>query len=77
MEGSLHVLARLHLNAIASLDKVSISTTSYMMLETSVNKLQILQHFAITPSVQQLINPELEETRDQIWLFGIRVRLNF
>jgi porin len=37
---------------------------------------QYTQNFAITPSVQWLVDPALNPDEDNIWIFGLRVRLN-
>jgi porin len=39
-------------------------------------KFQYTQNFAITPSVQWLVDPALNPDEDNIWIFGLRVRLN-
>jgi porin len=39
-------------------------------------RFQFSQNFAITPSVQLLIDPALNPTEDKIWVFGIRARLS-
>jgi len=39
-------------------------------------RFQFSQNFAITPSVQLLIDPALNPTEDKIWVFGLRARLS-
>jgi porin len=39
-------------------------------------KFQYTQNFAITPSVQWLVDPALNPDEDNIWIFGLRVRVN-
>ena len=39
-------------------------------------RLQFAQNLAITPSLQLLIDPALNPTEDQVWLFGLRVRIS-
>jgi porin len=36
---------------------------------------QLTRELAITPSVQLLIDPALNPSEDQIWVFGLRMRL--
>jgi porin len=38
-------------------------------------RLQLAQNLAITPSVQLVIDPALNEDEDQIWIYGMRARL--
>jgi len=38
-------------------------------------RFQLSQNLAITPSVQLLIDPALNPIEDQIWVFGLRMRL--
>ncbi len=38
-------------------------------------RFQFAQNFAITPSAQLLVDPALNPNEDQIWIFGLRVRL--
>ncbi len=40
-------------------------------------RVQLSQSVAITPGVQLLIDPALNPTEDQIWIFGLRGRLSF
>lgn len=40
-------------------------------------RLQLYQHLTITPDVQLLLNPALNPQEDQIWVVGLRARLNF
>jgi porin len=39
-------------------------------------RFQYTQNLAITPSVQWLVDPALNPNEDNIWIFGLRVRLN-
>lgn len=39
-------------------------------------RFQYTQNFAITPSVQWLVDPALNPNEDNIWIFGLRVRMN-
>jgi porin len=39
-------------------------------------RFQFSQNFAITPSVQLLIDPALNPTEDKIWIIGVRARLS-
>jgi porin len=39
-------------------------------------RFQYTQNFAITPSVQWLVDPALNPDEDNIWIFGLRVRMN-
>jgi len=39
-------------------------------------RLQFAQNFAITPSLQLLIDPALNDEHSSIWVVGIRSRLN-
>jgi porin len=38
-------------------------------------RFQFAQNFAITPSVQLLVDPALNPDEDQIWILGMRARL--
>jgi len=40
-------------------------------------RFQFSQNLAFTPSVQLLIDPALNPSEDQIWVFGLRARLTF
>jgi len=40
-------------------------------------RLHLLPHLTITPDVQLVVNPALNPDEDQIWLFGLRARLDF
>ena len=40
-------------------------------------RFQFSQGLAITPSVQLLIDPALNPVDDEIWVFGLRIRLSF
>jgi porin len=40
-------------------------------------RIQLLQHLALTPSVQWVGDPALNSDDDSIWLFGLRARLAF
>lgn len=40
-------------------------------------RLHLLPHLTITPDVQFVVNPALNPTDDQIWVFGLRARLDF
>ena len=40
-------------------------------------RVQLSRSIAITPDVQLLIDPALNPTEDQIWIFGLRGRLSF
>jgi porin len=40
-------------------------------------RFQFAQNFAITPSIQWLIDPALNPERDEVGLFGLRLRLTF
>jgi len=39
-------------------------------------RFQYTQNFAITPSVQWLVDPALNPNEDNIWIFGLRLRMN-
>lgn len=38
---------------------------------------QIAQNLAVTPSVQWLVDPALNEEDDEVWLVGLRLRMSF
>ncbi|MDB4307740.1 carbohydrate porin [Gammaproteobacteria bacterium] len=40
-------------------------------------RFQFAQNFAITPSLQLLIDPALNPDDDEVWVFGLRMRLTF
>lgn len=40
-------------------------------------RLHLLPHLTITPDVQLVVNPALNPSEDQIWVFGLRARLDF
>jgi porin len=40
-------------------------------------RFQFSQNFAITPSVQLLIDPALNPVDDEVWVWGIRARFTF
>ena len=40
-------------------------------------RIQLAQNFAVTPSLQLLLDPALNPEQDQTWVFGFRTRLNF
>ena len=40
-------------------------------------RLHLLPHLTITPDVQLVVNPALNPDEDQIWLFGLRARIDF
>jgi len=40
-------------------------------------RLMLFQYLAITPDVQLIVNPALDPDADQIWVFGLRARLEF
>jgi porin len=37
-------------------------------------RIQLLEHLAVTPSIQWLGNPALNPDEDSVWLFGLRAR---
>ena len=40
-------------------------------------RIQFAQNLAITPSLQLLLNPALNPEDDQVWVYGLRIRLTF
>jgi carbohydrate-selective porin OprB len=40
-------------------------------------RFQLVQHIAITPSVQYIVDPAASEENDQVWAGGLRLRLTF
>jgi len=40
-------------------------------------RFQFAQNFAITPSVQLLLDPALNDEEDQVWVYSLRMRLTF
>ena len=40
-------------------------------------RFQFSQNFAITPSVQLLIDPALNPVEDEVWVWGLRARFTF
>ncbi|MGI9264730.1 MAG: carbohydrate porin, partial [Gammaproteobacteria bacterium] len=40
-------------------------------------RFQFSQGFAITPSLQLLLDPALNPEEDSVWIFGLRARLAF
>ena len=40
-------------------------------------RLHLLPHLTITPDIQLVIHPALNPDEDQIWVFGLRARLDF
>jgi porin len=40
-------------------------------------RFQFAQNFAITPSVQWLLDPALNDEEDQVWVYSLRMRLTF
>ena len=40
-------------------------------------RIQFAQNLAITPSLQLLLNPALNPDDDQVWVYGLRIRLTF
>jgi len=40
-------------------------------------RFQFAQNFTITPSVQLLLDPALNDEDDQVWVYGLRMRLTF
>ena len=40
-------------------------------------RLMLFQYLTITPDMQLIVNPALNPDEDQIWVFGLRARLQF